>query len=154
MLDGAADLSVTKTATGMFTTSGIVTYTIVVTNLGPGLATSVVVTDELPAGTTLISSSSTQGTCSGTSTVTCNLGTLAAGNDATITLEVQLPSTPGPISNTATVTLAEPDTNPDNNAGTSANAVVPPIPTLSPLVLALLGIALAVVALKSGAAGS
>lgn len=142
------DLSVAKTATGMFDTSAIVTYTIVVMNLGPGLASNVVVTDELPAGTTLVSSSTTQGTCSGMSTVTCNLGILAAGSDATITLEVQLPSTPGPISNTATVTLAEPDTNPDNNAGTAANAVVPPIPTLSPLVLALLGIALAIVALK------
>jgi large repetitive protein len=137
-----ADVAIVKSAnlTAAFP-GGAATYTVVVTNNGPGPAANVVVTDVLPAGTTLVSASSTQGTCTGTSTVICTIGTLPATLTATITLNVTLPTTPGPVSNTATVTSTDADSAPTNNTSTVAVTVVGPtaaIPTLSPLMLLML----------------
>jgi uncharacterized repeat protein (TIGR01451 family) len=143
-----ADLSVTKTpAPGPYGTGQLLTYTIVATNSGPTTATSVTVTDTLPAGSTL-QSSTPAGGCSGTTIVTCNAGTLANGASATFTLTITLPSTPGPITNTAVVSnsAATVDPNLGNNTATSTITVVPAasIPMISPLSLLLLCIALAV----------
>jgi uncharacterized repeat protein (TIGR01451 family) len=143
-----ADLSVTKTpAPGPYGTGQQLIYTIVVTNGGPSAAASVVVTDTLPAGTTL-QSSTPAGACSGTTVVTCNAGTLANGASATFTLTVTLPSTPGAISNTAvaSASAANPDPNPGNNTATSTITVIPAgnIPMISPLSLLFLCVALAI----------
>ncbi|MEK6371998.1 MAG: hypothetical protein AABO58_04825 [Acidobacteriota bacterium] len=56
--------------------------------------------------------------------MTCNLGTMASGGSATISLVITLPSTPGPVSNTASVTTS----NPDTNAADSAQEVIGSIP--------------------------
>jgi uncharacterized repeat protein (TIGR01451 family) len=143
-----ADLSITKTpAPGPYGTGQLLTYTIVATNGGPTTATGVTVTDTLPAGSTL-QSSTPSGACSGTGTVTCNAGTLANGGSATFTLTVTLPSAPGPITNTAVVSnsAATVDPNLGNNTATSTITVVPAasIPMISPLSLLLLCIALAI----------
>ncbi len=141
-----ADLSITKTPQpGPYGTSSPLTYTIVVANAGPGAAANVVVTDILPAGTTFTSATPTQGSCSGTTTVTCNLGTIANAGSATISLTVTSPSTAGPVSNTATVATSSSDPNPANNTATSTITTVPAanIPATSPRVLSLLAIALA-----------
>jgi uncharacterized repeat protein (TIGR01451 family) len=143
-----ADLAITKTAApGPYGTGAQLTYTIVATNGGPSAAASVTVTDTLPPGTTLVSSTPA-GACSGTTTVTCNAGTITNGANATFTLTVTLPSSPGPITNTAVVsaTAANPDPNPGNNTATSTITVVPAanIPMISPLSLLFLGIALAI----------
>jgi uncharacterized repeat protein (TIGR01451 family) len=131
-----SDVSVTKTAGGgPFFAGQPLTYTIVVTNAGPADATSVVVTDVIPAGTTFVSATPTQGTCTGTTTVTCSLGTIANGGSASIALQVT-PQTTGTINNTATVTnTSQPDPNPANNASTAAATIGRPanadIPTLA-----------------------
>jgi large repetitive protein len=143
-----ADLSITKTAApGPYGTGQPLTYTIVVTNLGPSTASAVTVTDTLPAGTTL-QSSTPAGACSGTTIVTCNAGTLANGASATFTLTITLPSTPGAITNTSVVSAsaATVDPVPGNNTATSTITVVPAanIPMTSPLSLLLLCIALAI----------
>jgi uncharacterized repeat protein (TIGR01451 family) len=143
-----ADLSITKTpAPGPYGTGNALTYTMVVTNGGPTTASSVTVTDTLPAGTTL-QSSTPAGACSGTTTVTCNAGTLANGATATFTLTITLPSTPGAITNTAVVSAsaATADPNLGNNTATSTITVIPAasIPMISPLSLLLLCIALAI----------
>jgi uncharacterized repeat protein (TIGR01451 family) len=142
-----ADLSITKTpAPGPYGTGQPLTYTIVVTNGGPTTAASVTVTDTLPTGTTL-QSSTPAGACSGTTTVTCNAGTLVNGASATFTLTITLPSTPGPITNSAVASAspANPDPNIGNNTATSTITVIPAanIPMISPLSLLLLCIALA-----------
>lgn len=142
-----ADLSITKTAApGPYGTGQALTYTIVVTNSGPAAAAGVTVTDVLPAGTTF-QSSTPAGACSGTTTITCNAGTLANGASATFTLTITLPSTPGPVTNTATVSAspANPDPNPGNNSASSTITVIPAadIPMVSPLALLLLSIVLA-----------
>ena len=143
-----ADLSITKTAApGPYGTGLPLTYTLVVTNNGPNAASSVTVTDTLPPGTTL-QSSTPAGACSGTTVVTCNAGTLANSATATFTLTILLPTTPGSITNTAIVSAAatNPDPNPGNNTATSTITVIPAgnIPMISPLSLLLLCIALAI----------
>ena len=142
-----ADLSITKTpAPGPYGTGMPLTYTIVVTNGGPNTATGVTVTDILPPGTTF-QSATPGGACSGTTTITCNAGTLTNGASATFTLTVTLPSSAGPVTNTATVTAAatSADPNPSNNSASSTITVIPAgnIPMVSPLALMLLGIVLA-----------
>jgi len=142
-----ADLSITKTpAPGPYGTGQPLTYTIVVSNGGPSTATAVTVTDVLPAGTTF-QSATPSGACSGTTTITCNAGTLANGASATFTLTVTLPSSPGPITNTASVTAAATtaDPNPANNSASSTITVIPAanIPAISPLALLMLCMALA-----------
>ena len=142
-----ADVSLTKTASAASATVGsTVTYTLVASNAGPGPATNVVVTDVLPAGAGLVSATSTQGSCSGTTTVICSLGTIASGSSATITLALNLPATSGPISNSATVATSTPDPNTANNSSTATVVAVTAIPTLSPLGTGLLALMLVVLA--------
>jgi uncharacterized repeat protein (TIGR01451 family) len=144
---GSTDLSITKTPNQAppYGTGNGLTYTITVANAGPSAASNVTVTDVLPAGTTFVSATPSQGSCSGTTTVTCNLGTLNAAGSATIALSLTLPSTPGVVSNTASVTTSSPEANTANNSSTSTITTVPAssIPATSPMVLLLLGAALA-----------
>jgi uncharacterized repeat protein (TIGR01451 family) len=120
-----ADVAITKLdAPDPVYVGGNVTYTIVVTNAGPGTATAAVVTDVLPAATTFVSANSSQGTCvNNAGTVTCNLGTLNAGGSATITIVVTAP-TVGTNSNTATVTSASADPDAANNTATATTRVI------------------------------
>jgi len=139
-----ADLAITKVAgAGPFFAGGNVNFTITVTNNGPAAATSVTVVDTLPAGSTLVSATPSQGSCTGTGPVNCALGGLAASGSATIALVVRSSSTPGTLTNTATVSAAQTDPNPANNT-TTANATTgpAPIPTLSEWMLLALALAL------------
>jgi uncharacterized repeat protein (TIGR01451 family) len=97
------------------------TYTITVTNNGPGLAAGVTLTDTLPATVTLLSALPSQGSCSGTAPVTCSLGQIASGGSATVSITVR-PNQAGLVTNTATVT-ANTDTNPANNTDTEQTAI-------------------------------
>ena len=113
-------------------------YTLSVVNLGTNTATGVTVTDTLSAGVTLVSATPSQGTCSGTSTITCNLGNLASQATATVRLVVSLPmkSAGSLLCNTATITSNQTEAAPANNISTLCVPVekVPPGPgvTLPP----------------------
>jgi uncharacterized repeat protein (TIGR01451 family) len=149
----SADVSITKSANGgpPFPAGGNVSYTLTAANAGSSSATNVTVTDVLPAGTTFVSATPTQGTCNGTTTVTCSLGTLASGANATIALVLTTSSTPGTVSNTATVSATETDPNPVNNSSTSLITTVsaPAAPVASAWVLmALAGMLALLGALK------
>jgi uncharacterized repeat protein (TIGR01451 family) len=129
----SADLSLTKTGSPNPATVGTtLSYRITVTNNGPAAATNVNVTDTLPPGVTFVSSSTTQGTCNGTTTVNCNLGTLSNGANAVVTINVT-PTVAGQLTNTASATGAEADSDASNNSAT-ANTVVDP-QVAAPLVL-------------------
>jgi uncharacterized repeat protein (TIGR01451 family)/CSLREA domain-containing protein len=149
-----ADLLILKTGAASAAVSTNVTYTITVTNQGPNGATAVKVTDVLPAGTTFVSSLPSQGSCLGTTTVTCTLGTLNNGSSATVMLTIKMPAASGSISNTASVTATENDPVPANNsssAPTNVTGGAPPasgVPTLSGWMLLLLGAALGGAALS------
>ncbi len=104
---GAATLAIGKSHTGTFTQGSTGVWTLVVSNTAATGSTSgtVTVSDTLPTGYTLSSSTSTGSLfgCSGTSTVTCT-GTpgIAAGGSDTITLTVNIPAdSPTSVSNTA-----------------------------------------------------
>ncbi|MBH1970790.1 MAG: DUF11 domain-containing protein [Moraxellaceae bacterium] len=101
---------------------GLLTYTIVLTNNGPDDATGVVLTDTIPATTAFSSVSTTKGSCTGTTSITCTVGSLLNGESATILIKV-IPSTVGTITNTATSTRNEPDSNATNNADTDVTTV-------------------------------
>jgi uncharacterized repeat protein (TIGR01451 family)/fimbrial isopeptide formation D2 family protein len=72
-------------------TGDVITYTMVVTNVGHSEATGVTVTDPVPAGLVFVSGSGTGWTCSGTTTVTCRLaGPLPAGASSTLQLRFRV----------------------------------------------------------------
>ena len=106
-------------------TDGNLTYSIVISNLGPNTATGVILTDTLPEGLTPTSTSSSQGDrVLGSGTVTYNLGVLTAGSVATATLVVT-PIAGGTIVNNVTVTANETDLLlSDNSAQTSTPVLV------------------------------
>lgn len=100
------------------------TYTIVVTNLGPSAATGVGVADNLPAGVSFRSVSASQGSCTRSgAAVRCSLGDLPNGGWATVSIVVR-PTQKGTLSNTATVSSAGPaDHDPSNDSSTTTTVV-------------------------------
>ena len=123
----SADLAIVKTAAPNPVTDGTpLTYTLSVTNNGPASATNVTVTDTLPSVVAYLSSNTTQGSCSEAGgTVTCLLGTMANAGTATITI-LGIPTTPGVVSNTATVTADQSDPNLANNSSTQSETITAP----------------------------
>jgi predicted RNA methylase len=118
-----ADLGVSMTAAPNPVAAGSsLAYSITVTNNGPDAAQSVAVTDGLPAGVTFVSATASTGSCSGTTTVTCNLGTFANAATATITIVVT-PTAAGTLTNTANVTSTTPDPVTANNSATTSTTV-------------------------------
>src|SRR5215468_10529784 len=132
-----ADLSITKTASpDPVTTGDDVTYTVTVTNNGPDPATSVVVTDNLPAETTFVSCASTgEGVCGGSGnnrTVTFPL--LPSGQSETITFVANVNCSVADgtvISNTATAGSSTPDPNPNNDSSTATTTASNPPPVIT-----------------------
>ena len=119
----APDLQLTKTAPGSVSVSGRLTYTLVVDNIGTAPASDVNLVDTLPTGVTFVSATPSQGTCSGTSTVTCNLGTLNNSVRATVTLVVTAPASPTTFTNNASVTTSTTEPITSNNGATATTTV-------------------------------
>lgn len=126
-----ADLSITKSdAVDPVIVFDPIEYTITVTNLGPSTATSVQVLDILPPDVFFEVASGTGWSCIDTETpdgteVLCDLaGPLAAGTSSIITMEV-FPSDVGVVTNTVTVSAAEPDPEPANNTAIEETTVEP-----------------------------
>jgi uncharacterized repeat protein (TIGR01451 family) len=131
-----SDVMVAVTAAPLTAVSGTnITYTITVTNDGPGIAAGVVVTATLPAQSVFVSCASTGGgVCGGAgSTRTVTIPTLGPKAAATITIVVradcsQLDGTT--IRNVVNVTSATPDSNLTNNVA-AVNVTGTPQPVLS-----------------------
>jgi len=120
-----ADLTLAKTATASVTIGANITYSLTIHNNGSASAAAAVVSDPLPAGTTYVSATPSQGSCSGTAIVSCNLGAIANGADATVQI-VATNNTSGTKANTATVTNTSPigyDPNLTNNVATATTTV-------------------------------
>ncbi len=124
-----ADVSISKSsnpATVALGTIGVnVTYTLTVSNGGPASASSVTVSDAIPAGMTYISVTPSQGSCTGTAILSCTLGVIANGGSATVTI-VAMNTSFGTKANTATVSntgSAEYDPNLLNNISTATTTV-------------------------------
>jgi len=138
------DLAIVKLAPGAVAHNSLFTYEIAAANFGGSAASGVVITDSLPAGVTFVSagaqvfscgargcSYSTQGThCSyASNTVTCTLNSLSPTNwfgfaefGIQIVVRASAVATSW-ISNTATITSADPDVNPRDNHWTATTRV-------------------------------
>jgi len=89
------------------------TYTIIAENVGTGDANDVVVTDTVPAGLTIISTSA--GCSTSGRSVTCPIGTLAQGAHAQVTITVQTTESACPkVTNVARVSASN-DSNASND---------------------------------------
>ncbi len=123
-----ADLSIAKIALpDPAAAGGTLAYSLRVVNNGPSLATGVSITDTLPAGAKFISVTSTATSTCGEigGTVTCALGSLAAGATTTVTIAVAVyPTTTGALVNTATTTADQADLNTANNIVSVSTNVV------------------------------
>lgn len=125
-----ADLRIRKIALPKhLTAGGHVAYLIGVHNLGPSAATSVTVTDPVPAALHLLAAKASQGSCQITYGLLCELGRIAPGANAVILVVAQVaPDAAGTIPNTAGVTGGEVDPNPEDNSSTAEIEVDPLTP--------------------------
>ncbi|HUR82450.1 MAG TPA: right-handed parallel beta-helix repeat-containing protein [Thermoanaerobaculia bacterium] len=81
---------------------GALRFVVTVTNAASNPALDVVMTDALPAGMTASSIKPSQGSCGGSTSVVCAIGTLAPAQNVTIRIDTTAPMTDGPYTNTAT----------------------------------------------------
>jgi uncharacterized repeat protein (TIGR01451 family) len=137
VLPPGADLEISQTDSNDFLVTGNnFSYTLTVNNIGPAAATLVQMVDTLPA-VGFISATGTDWTCtqSGSSTITCDLATLAAGATANPITVTVLANTSGTLNNTATVSSSVTDPNTANNSSTEITTVtsVNQAPVLSPV---------------------
>jgi uncharacterized repeat protein (TIGR01451 family) len=120
-----ADLEVAKSAAPSPVVKGEqLMYTLTVTNHGPILATGVELVDTLPGSVTFVSASPGCSHVSGV--VTCDLGDMASGTNAVITITVMAPSVVGGLINTAQVSSEVFDAHLENNTVTIVTEVVEP----------------------------
>ncbi|GBE23825.1 large cysteine-rich periplasmic protein OmcB, serovar C precursor [bacterium BMS3Bbin02] len=123
----AIDLFVTKIVDNVSANPGeTVTYTVTVGNMGPSTATNVAVSDALPSGLTLVSTSVSQGSYT---SPTWSVGTLTNGASATLSVvaTVDTGTAGSTITNTAAVAASdEIDTNTSNDTA-STNVTVPAV---------------------------
>lgn len=128
MVSGEADLSSSKLGSPNPVIAGHdVTYTVTVNNAGPSSATNVVVTDELPFGTTFKAAGSSASCSASGQTVTCDIPSVTCGGstDVTIVATVDSSVTQGTnLSNNITSLLRdESDVNSGNDASFADVAV-------------------------------
>ncbi len=125
-----ADVSASETVQANSNAGAQVTYTITIHNNGPAVAPSVGFSDTLPAG--YVSSTFSQGICTGTQTLTtfnCALGAIPVAGTATVTVTVLLPaSQSGTFTNSSTVLVTDPsglvsDQNTANNTFSASTTV-------------------------------
>ena len=119
-----ADLGVTQTDAPDPTIESVaVTYTLTATNHGSATAHNVVVEDDFPTGSTYVSATPSQGSCTHTALAAqCTLGTLDV--DATATVDVVvMPAGPGAMVNTAVISGDESDPSTANNTSTETTTV-------------------------------
>ena len=120
---GIADLTVVKAdSIDPAPQVGTLLYYLTVTNNGPDAATAVTLVDNLPAGTVFQTAIPSQGSCTGTGPVTCDLGGIANGGSATVEIGVVTPAA-GPLTNTAVVSSNESDPVPADNTASENTAL-------------------------------
>ena len=111
-----ANLSAVKSADNLV-------YTVSVTNLGPFQASAVTLVDPVPAASTFVSLSPGGVSCTAPAvgqvgTITCNVGNMAPGASATVTITVKISGSGNKtsITNTALANSPNFDPNPVNNS--------------------------------------
>lgn len=118
-----ADLRVTMTSDAPVAGGEDLTYTVTVRNDGPSAANDVVLDDTLPGEGRFVSAVPSTGSCGtvppvgSSDTVSCALGRLGKGAQATVSIRVTVRATTGTvITDRATATSGTPDPNTGDNA--------------------------------------
>jgi hypothetical protein len=110
-----ADLGIVKTGPATVAQNGTVTWTLAVTNHGPGISSGYVVNDAVPVQYTNVASTTPGCTVVGNH-VQCIEGTLYVGQTATITITAKASAKPDVcVANSASVIGNEADPNQKNN---------------------------------------
>jgi uncharacterized repeat protein (TIGR01451 family) len=120
-VSASADIAVFKSGNPSVLADGTVNYSILATNFGPSTASNVVVSDSLPAGTTLVNASGNYSVNSGI--ITWSAANLLAGAATNFTVTLTAPAS-GTLTNIASSTADTADPNPGNNDGSSPNSAV------------------------------
>ena len=125
---GQVNLVLTGTGTpNPVLAGGQETYTLKVANQGNISAHQVTLTDQLPAGVSLVSAATSQGyifPSANGAIVAAGLGTIGPGMQATVTIVVGTPANmTGTITDTATVTSQETDPHPSSESATIVTSV-------------------------------
>ena len=117
-----ADLAASKSLSPSVVVAGsLLTFTLGVQNLGPSVATAVTISDTLPAGMILTALATSQGSCSGSTLVSCLIGSLLPGANGSVTATVRASASAlGVLTNTVNVRSVVADPNPLND-----NASIP-----------------------------
>jgi uncharacterized repeat protein (TIGR01451 family) len=128
-----ADLSVTQTDTPDPAAVGKpLTYTLTVTNSGPGISYETTVLDDLPDGVTFSKVQTPTGACAEAGgQVECDLGPLVAQQSVAISVTV-VPNDVGQITNTARVRGNVSDRGAANDASSETTTVVATLPDPDP----------------------
>jgi uncharacterized repeat protein (TIGR01451 family) len=122
------DVRVTVAAPSTAPTGADVTFTYTVRNAGPGPASNVVLTSQVPTGASLVAVQASMGTVGHTQgVVTAELGTLAAQQEAVVTIVLRR-AEPGALAVNATATLDELDPDPSNNQASATTQIESPLP--------------------------
>lgn len=109
-------------------------YIATVRNDGPNASQNVNFSYTLPANVTLNSVTPSQGSCSGTSSITCNLGTINSSSTATVTVRVT-PTVRGRLDSYANTNSGggSPTADPNilNNTGSASTTIIDPSQTFT-----------------------
>ena len=121
----SADVAIGKSGpASVFAASNLI-YTVSITNLGPSIASGVIVTDALPVGVTFVNASGL-GATNLSGQVIWPVGMLSAGQVSNLTLNVIAPAV-GTITNVASVGWPGGDPNPTNNTSPPVVTGVTPV---------------------------
>lgn len=115
-----ADLQMTKTSNGPALPGGAATFTIGVYNAGAAPASSITLTDTMPAGFAYASATAPSSPVVSGQNAVWNLGALAAGDGITFTLVLTAPATPGLYTNVVTATTPSAELYGFNNAASAS----------------------------------
>jgi uncharacterized repeat protein (TIGR01451 family) len=141
----SADLAVTQAGpSNPVILGGNITYTLAVSNLGPALASSVTVTDILPANVTFVSA--TVGTTNLSGAVISQLGSVSTSTATNFSIVVT-PLAAGLFTNSATLSSSTSDPASANNSALQIAVVMTP-PVLTNLSLGSTAISLSLASLK------
>ena len=112
-----ANLTVAATGPVTATISTNITYTIAITNTGPNVASSVILTGTIGPGGSFVSSNPGGPTCTESAgKVVCNLGSLPANNTTQVTIVVTVPGVAGSFGSVFVAKSSEADPLPGNNS--------------------------------------
>jgi uncharacterized repeat protein (TIGR01451 family) len=141
----SANLTISKAAPATVASGANLTYTITYGNTGTADATSVVISDTVPAGTTFVSA--TNGGTLGSGVVTWTIGTVAAGaTGQTVSFTVNVTASSGTVTNgTYQIQAGTQPPVTGTAVDTAVQAPAAAVPALTPLGLAALVLLLAVV---------